>query len=47
MKYIDTKSSMRSTSHGGMIMVARLHPDKPGQVPETSSGQVMAAEKKI
>jgi len=26
------KSSMTNTSHSGMIIVARFHPDKPGQV---------------
>jgi predicted transcriptional regulator len=26
------KLSMRKTSHNGMIIVARFHPEKPGQV---------------
>jgi hypothetical protein len=26
------KSSMRKTSYSGMIIIARFHPEKPGQV---------------
>jgi hypothetical protein len=33
------KSSMTQTTHGGMIIFARFHPDKPGQV--------MAIEKQL